>query len=196
MPTSEAGDYAGFTALARMLAKREAASSRDARSVCASATNSATIGAVMTAFGVGAVIAGRTSAKVAGKMGRTRTVVLGLTLAALADGLVFSRGTSLTITTVGVFMLGFGFMTAHSTLITIATEFAARARGTAMSLVTFAFMVGGAAGTQLGGRIAAASSYQTMCAVYGTGLLVLAHAALPVLRGVEPKSLGAAAHAV
>lgn len=154
------------------------------------------IGAVMTAFGIGAVIAGRTSAKVAAGMGRTRTVVLGLTLAAVADGLVFSGGTSLTVTTVGVFLLGFGFMTAHSTLITIATEFAARARGTAMSLVTFAFMVGGAAGTQLGGRIASASSFQTMYALYGVGLLVLALAALPVLRGVESKPLGAAAHAV
>lgn len=146
------------------------------------------IGAVMTAFGVAAVIAGRTSAAVAGRMGRTRTVAFGLALAATADALVFVGGSSLVVTTIGVFALGFGFMTAHSTLITIATQFAAKARGTAMSLVTFAFMIGGAAGTQLGGRIADAASFQVMYAVFGGGLLALALAALPALRSADART--------
>ena len=38
-----------------------------------------------------------------------------------------------------------------------------------MSLVTFAFMVGGAAGTQLGGRIASATSLTSLYAIYGAG---------------------------
>ena len=143
------------------------------------------IGGVMTAFGIGAVIAGRTSAKVAGRLGRVRTIAVGLVLAASANALVFVGGSSLLVTTLGVFLLGFGFMTAHSTLITVATEFAARARGTAMSLVTFAFMVGGAIGTQLGGRIAGASTFNVMYAVYGVGLLSLGLAALAALRGAD-----------
>jgi len=151
------------------------------------------IGGVMTAFGIGAVIAGRTSAKVAGRLGRVRTIAAGLVLAASANALVFLGGSSLLVTTVGVLLLGFGFMTAHSTLITVATEFAARARGTAMSLVTFAFMVGGAAGTQLGGRIAGASSFNMMYAVYGAGLLVLGLVALVALQGADAPAPAVAA---
>lgn len=139
------------------------------------------VGGVMTAFGVGAIVGGRTSARVASRLGRVRTVTAGLLLTATANGLVFLGQSSLLVTTLGILLLGFGFMTAHSTLITVATEFAARARGTAMSLVTFAFMVGGAIGTQLGGRIAGVASFNTMYAVYGAGLLVLGLVALRAL---------------
>ncbi len=142
------------------------------------------IGGVMTVFGVGAMIGGRTSAKVANRLGRTRTIVFGLLMAAFADGFVFFGGGSLVLTSVGVFLLGLGFMTAHSTLITVATEFAAKARGIAMSLVTFAFMFGGAMGTQAGGRIASATSLTSLYAIYGAGMLVLAFAALFAVRSV------------
>lgn len=141
------------------------------------------IGAVMTAFGIGAVIGGRTSSRLASRLGTARTLVAGLGLAAVADGLVLLSSGSLVLTTVGVFALGLGFMTAHSTLLTIATEFAAKARGTAMSLVTFAFMIGGAVGTSLGGRLVEASSYSTLYAVYGVALAVLAVLAWPLLSG-------------
>lgn len=49
--------------------------------------------------------------------------------------------------------LGLSFMLDHSTLTTIATGFAAQARGAAaMSLVAFCFMGGGGIGTAFGGR--------------------------------------------
>lgn len=145
------------------------------------------IGGVMTAFGIAAVIAGRTSSKLADRLGRVRTIVLGLLLAALANALVFFGATTLVVTGIGIFLLGFGFMTAHSTLITVATEFAAKARGTAMSLVTFAFMVGGAVGTQAAGRIAQASALPSIYAVYGVGLLLLGVLAIPALQGAGAK---------
>lgn len=143
------------------------------------------IGAVMTAFGVAAVIAGRLSNKIAARLGGKNTVVAGLALAAVADVLVLAGKQSLPLTGVGIFALGYGFMTAHSTLLTIATEFAAKARGAAMSLVTFCFMLGGAVGTQLGGRIVAAASYERLYVVYavGMGLLALV-ASMALKRGV------------
>ncbi len=141
------------------------------------------IGAVMTAFGVGAVIGGRMSSRVSSRLGTVRTLVAGLALAAVANGVVFASSGSLALSTVGVFALGLGFMTAHSTLLTMATEFAAKARGTAMSLVTFAFMIGGAIGTSLGGRLVEATSYSTLYATFGAGLAVLALVALPLLGG-------------
>jgi len=150
------------------------------------------IGGVMTAFGIAAVIAGRTSAAVAAKLGRTRTITFGLLLAAIADGLVVAGSGSLLLTGVGVFLLGFGFMTAHSTLLTVATEFARAARGTAMSLVTFAFMIGGAVGTQLGSRVIGGAGSTAMYVAYGAGLAVLGIIALPALSAAS-RELEAAA---
>ena len=79
---------------------------------------------------------------------------------------------------VGVLLLGLGFMFAHSSLLTTATQFAAKARGTAMSLVAFSFMVGGAIGTALGGRIIEATSYREFYLIGGVGLVALTLVAL------------------
>jgi predicted MFS family arabinose efflux permease len=132
------------------------------------------IGAVMTAFGVAALTAGRTSAKITAKLGRTRTAVLGLVLATIANVLIWVSGLSLALATLAVFILGFGFMTAHSTLITIVTGFSDRARGAAMSLAPFSFMLGGAIGTQIASRVINATSFSTMYGIFGIGILILA----------------------
>lgn len=139
------------------------------------------IGAVMTAFGVMAVIAGRKSGALAEKIGRRQTLFIGLLLAMLGNAIVFFLGGSLVLVVVAVASSGAGFMLAHSTLLTIATEFAAKARGTAMSLVAFCFMGGGALGTALGGRVVEASSYLTffgLAALLLFGLSVIALTAL------------------
>jgi predicted MFS family arabinose efflux permease len=153
------------------------------------------IGAVMTAFGVAAVLAGRTSAGIAARLGRPRTVAAGLLTAAVANAFVVLGSGSLLATGVGVFLLGFGFMTAHSTLLTVATEFARAARGAAMSLVTFAFMLGGAVGTGLGGRVIGAVGAVPLYAAYGIGLGVLGLVALPALAAVGHASAAAEATA-
>lgn len=96
----------------------------------------------MTPFGVGAVIAGRVSGALSSRIGRKIVLVLGLLSAAAADFLIFFSGDLLAVLIIAVFGLGLGFMLAHSTLITIATKFAFRAQGTAMSLGAFFFMCG------------------------------------------------------
>lgn len=150
------------------------------------------IGAVMTAFGIAAIVAGRTSARIAVRIGRTRTVALGLLIAAAAEALVWAGGSSLILTTLGLFALGYGFMTAHSSLITIATEFAAQARGAGMSLALFSLMLGGAAGTQLAGMAIAATPFTAMYAFRGIGLLVLAALALAALRAAGSREIAPA----
>ena len=70
-------------------------------------------------------------------------------------------------------MLGLGFMLAHSSLLTIATEFAAKARGTAMSLVAFCFMGGGGVGAAIGGRVIHAAGFAYFFRVCSLGLLAL-----------------------
>lgn len=142
--------------------------------------NNFAIGMVMTAFGVMALLAGRKSGMIAAKIGRKKTAAIGLSFAFLADLLLVTMGSFLPTVVIAIGLMGFGFMLAHSTFLTIATEFAAKARGIAMSLVAFCFMGGGGIGTAIGGKIVAASSFQMLFAIYGTGLLLLTLSALIV----------------
>ena len=136
------------------------------------------IGLLMAVFGVGVIAGSRASGRLAERIGRHRLVALGLASAAAADLLVVVGSTHLGVMAVAVLLLGLGFMFAHSSLLTTATQFAAKARGTAMSLVAFAFMVGGAIGTALGGRIIEATSYREFYLIGGVGLVALTLVAL------------------
>lgn len=142
--------------------------------------NNFLIGMIMTAFGVMAVIGGRVSGKISAKIGRKKTILLGLTSAVLANLIFVTLGNVLVVLIIGVGLLGLGFMLAHSTFLTIATEFAAKARGVAMSLVAFCFMGGGGLGTAIGSRIVGSSSLITLFTAYGVGLLALILAVLLV----------------
>lgn len=136
------------------------------------------IGLLMAVFGVGVIVASRASGRLADRIGRSRLVGTGLALAATADLLVVAGGSHLGPAIVAVLLLGLGFMFAHSSLLTIATQFAAKARGTAMSLVAFSFMVGGAIGTALGGRVIEATDYRRFYLIGAVGLASLTLVAL------------------
>ncbi|SFG81480.1 Predicted arabinose efflux permease, MFS family [Desulfotomaculum arcticum] len=146
--------------------------------------NNLYIGLMMTAFGVLAVIGGRLSGKLAAKMGRKRVLSLGLLSATLADVIFYLYGSQLIVLAIGIGLLGLGFMLAHSTLLTIATEFAPQARGTVMSLVAFCFMGGGGLGTALGGRLIAAHSYTWFFSAYALCLALLILLAWLVVPGM------------
>lgn len=135
--------------------------------------NNLYIGLAMTPFGVGSVIAGRVSGGLVSWLGRKMVLVLGLLSAAVADFLIFISGDLLAVLIISVFVLGLGFMVAHSTLITIATKFAAGAQGTAMSLAAFFFMCGGGVGTAVGENLLRAKGFQALYSYYGLALLVL-----------------------
>jgi predicted MFS family arabinose efflux permease len=135
------------------------------------------IGLIMTAYGLAAVFAGRKSGTMANLVGRRGTLTLGLAMAAVGDVLVFALGGALPAIVVALALVGGGFMFAHSTLLTIATEFAAKARGTAMSLVAFCMMGGSAAGTAIGGPVIESTSYTVFYALWGLFLVGLAIAA-------------------
>lgn len=125
-----------------------------------------------------AITGGRISGRIAGRVGRKNTIVIGLLIALGADLIFVAWGSSLGMVIMGVGLLGLGLMTAHSTFLTIATEFAAASRGVAMSLVAFSMMIGGGIGTYIGGRIVIAGSLVTMYEVYTAGLVLLIGAVL------------------
>lgn len=135
--------------------------------------NNFLIGLVMSTFGVMSIIGGRTSGKISAKIGRKKTILLGLSLALLALIIIVTLGNVLGTLIVGVGLLGLALMLAHSTFLTIATEFAAKTRGAAMSLVAFCFMGGGGLGTAFGSRIVGNSSFLTLFTIYAFGLVVL-----------------------
>jgi predicted MFS family arabinose efflux permease len=135
--------------------------------------NNLLIGLIMSTFGVMSIIGGRISGKITAKVGRKKTILLGLTIALLAMIIIVTLGNVLVALIVGIGFLGLGLMLAHSTFLTIATEFAAKARGVAMSLVAFCFMGGGGLGTALGSQIVVNSSFLTLFTLYGIGLLGL-----------------------
>ncbi|OCZ49867.1 MFS transporter [Dehalobacter sp. TeCB1] len=150
--------------------------------------NNFAIGIVMTAFGLMALLAGRRAGKIAARIGRKKTAVLGLSLAFIADLLLVAMGSVLPIVVIAVGLMGAGFMMAHSTFLTIATEFAAKARGIAMSLVAFCFMGGGGIGTAIGGKIVAVASFHSLFGIYGAGLFVLTVIALLVKSSFHAKN--------
>jgi predicted MFS family arabinose efflux permease len=142
------------------------------------------IGLIMTAFGVMAVLGGRVSGRLAMRIGRRAVLTVGLVLACVSDAVVFWAGGVLPALVVGVGLMGLGFMLAHSTLLTIATEFASKARGMAMSLVAFAFMGGGGIGTALGGRLIKAGGFPLLYGCYSLALAALVAFAVTVVRDV------------
>lgn len=149
------------------------------------------IGLIMTTFGVGAILAGRIGARIASRTGRSLLIAMGLLLAAAADLVVAVFPANIALTIIGVFTLGLGFMFAHSTLLTLATEFAKKSRGIAMSLVAFAFMIGGAVGTGVGGRFINAYGYRSFFSTFGLLLIVLsltAYAAISEGKLVEEEA--------
>lgn len=147
--------------------------------------NNFAIGMVMTAFGVMALVAGKKSGKIVAKIGRKKTAVIGLSFAFIADMLLVALGSSLPVVIVAVGLMGFGFMMAHSTFLTIATEFAAKGRSYATSLVAFFFMGGGGIGTAIGGKIVASTSYINLFTIYGAGLLIITICALLIKKSFQ-----------
>jgi predicted MFS family arabinose efflux permease len=140
------------------------------------------IGLGTMAFGIAAIVAGRKSGVVASRIGRRQTLVGGLLLAAVGDATIALLGGALPAAILAIALLGVGFMFAHSTLLTIATEFAARARGSAMSLVAFCMMGGGAIGTSIGQRCIEGTSFSNFYGLWAALLLVLASIAFFAVR--------------
>jgi predicted MFS family arabinose efflux permease len=154
------------------------------------------IGLIMTAFGLMAVLAGRVSGRLAARIGRRAVLAAGLLSACVADAVIFWAGGALPMLVLGVGLLGLGFMLAHSTLLTIATEFASQARGMAMSLVAFAFMGGGGIGTALGGRLIKDHGFSVFYGTYAAGLALLVVFAVVVVRDVGSRNKATAVRTV
>jgi len=130
------------------------------------------IGLIMTGFGIMSVIGGRMSGKITSKIGSRRVLSIGLISASLADILIYFLGFNIFVLIISVTLLGLGFIFTHSTLLTRATTFAEKSRGSAMSLVAFCFMGGGGLGTAIGSKIISLYGINIIFIIYGLFLLL------------------------
>ena len=135
--------------------------------------NNLIIGLIMSVFGVMAIAGGRLAAKLSAKIGYKKTVIIGLISATLASIINVFASNVLSLLIIGIALLGLGLMLAHSTFLTLASEFAAKSRGVATSLVAFCYMGGGGIGTAIGSRILGSNDYITLFSVYTVGLVLL-----------------------
>ena len=150
------------------------------------------VGAAMTAFGVAAVVFGRLSGRLAERVGRVNLIAGALVIAGVS-GIAMARMPVLPVEVAAIFGLGAGFMLAHSSILTIATELAARHRGVAMSLVAFAFMGGGSVGTMLAGRVIAGWGFEPYLLGWGLALVLAGIASRFIMRGAGAGSSAAEA---
>lgn len=134
--------------------------------------NNLYIGFIMTGFGIMSVIGGRMSGKITSKIGQRKILSIGLISASFADIIICFFGTNILLLILAVALLGVGFIFTHSTLLTRATEFAEKARGSVMSLVAFCFMGGGGLGTAIGGKLITLYGINTLFIIYGSLLIV------------------------
>lgn len=135
--------------------------------------NNLIIGLIMSVFGIMAIAGGRFAAKLSAKVGYKKTIIIGFTSAILANLINILGGNILPLLIIGIALLGLGLMLAHSTFLTLASEFAASARGVATSLVAFFYMCGGATGTAIGSRIIRGNNYVKLFTIYAAGLVLL-----------------------
>ncbi|MGQ9368937.1 MFS transporter [Azospirillum sp. ST 5-10] len=134
----------------------------------------ATIGLILTTFGLGALAYTLSADRILARLGQSGMVLAGGLLLAAGYGL-FALVPAWWTLVPGIAACGTGFYLFHNTLQTHATQMAPHARGIAVSLFASCLFLGQAAGVTLAGHVVEAAGFPALFA--GVGLLLLALAA-------------------
>jgi predicted MFS family arabinose efflux permease len=129
----------------------------------------ATIGVLLMLYGVGSTLAARMVGWLVVRLRERGMLFVGGMLLALAY-LLMSLQPALLFFPVAVLIAGGGYVIAHSTLQTRATELVPSQRGTAVALFAFCLFLGGGIGTYLAGQVIDYSGYTI--ALYLTAALL------------------------
>jgi predicted MFS family arabinose efflux permease len=141
----------------------------------------AAIGLLLTLYGVASMITARLVGKLVRRLGEGSMVRLGGSLLVASYLLVWVEPYQVFFP-LAMLISGTGFVIAHSTLQTRATELAPALRGTAVAMFAFALFLGGGLGTAVAGLAIEHSGY--VATIIGTAALLAVFAAVggPALR--------------
>jgi predicted MFS family arabinose efflux permease len=141
----------------------------------------ATIGALLTLNGVASMVTARFVGRLVARIGERGMLRAGGALMTLSYLLIILQPTWVFFP-LGLLLGGAGFVIAHSTLQTHATELVPTLRGTAVALFAFSLFIGGGLGTFLAGLTIDHLGYNA--ALLGTAALLAVFAAVswPALR--------------
>jgi predicted MFS family arabinose efflux permease len=141
----------------------------------------ATIGLLLSGYGVGGLLYSRSVRWLLQRLDETRMMRGGVLLVGVALSLI-GLIAWWWLFAPAVMLLGFGFYMLHSTLQTKATELAPGARGTAVSLFAFMLFLGSATGTAALGLAIEAVGYAVPLSLAGWTLVLLIWWLAPRLR--------------
>ncbi len=128
------------------------------------------VGLLIALFGIGTMTGGLMMGRLRSRLSENTLAAVGGTLAGLSFLALIPRG-SLFLFAAGMFFMGLGFVSLHTTLQVRGTEIRAEARGKAFSLFAFNLFVGIAAGSAALGVLVDAGNYEAMLAIAGVGLI-------------------------
>lgn len=139
------------------------------------------IGALLTCNGIASMITGRFVGRLVRRLGERGMLLAGGSIMTLAYLLVGLQPT-LVFFPIAMLLTGVGFIVAHSTLQTRATELVPSMRGTAVALFAFSLFIGGGLGTWLAGLVIDRLGYGAALAATALLLAVFTAVAGPALR--------------
>jgi predicted MFS family arabinose efflux permease len=144
----------------------------------------ATIGALLTLNGVSSMLTARIVGRLVIRLGERGMVVTGGMMIVVAYAVLGLRPMPLWFP-LGMLVGGSGFVIAHSTLQTNATELVPSLRGTAVAIFAFALFLGGGLGTWIAGLMIDQYGFSMTLAATAVGALVFAACSWPLINVMQ-----------
>jgi len=145
------------------------------------------VGLFTAVFSLAAFIGSRFIPVIVKKIGQHQMPALGISIMSLAFTLIWLT-THWAALLLGFILLGIGFIIAHSTLQTYATELSPEARGTCMSLFAFFLFLGNGFGPAFFGLVYDYGGMNVMLAVTAFCLAIFAFGCKVVFQKFKPQS--------
>jgi predicted MFS family arabinose efflux permease len=132
-------------------------------------------GVIVMFYGFACLAGGRRVGSLVGRVGKKRAVLLGEVLAASSAALLCASYLlqSWAIALIATICLGVGYISAQSTLATMAFDVTSECRGLPSGLIGFGLFCGGGVGSMAGSRLLTRGSYQTIWMAFGVGIVLL-----------------------